>query len=119
MDESEALAIVRRDRLSPEAPCCGWARCGQREAPSWCPSLVRLPLVSVEPVVVLTMFSVALHGPLFTQYLWARISEDLSYNHTRTSGCDSGGQPQQDHLQKVQHVIAPGAFTEAHITCGS
>lgn len=116
MDESDTVGIVRRDRLSPEASDSVWGRCCQREAPSWRPSLFRLPPVSVEPVVVLTMFSVALHDPLSTQYLWARISEDLSYNHTRTSGCGSSESSHQDPLQKVQHVIVFGLTTEAHIT---
>lgn len=86
-----------RSRL-PEASNAGWGRSDQPEAPSWRSSLCRLPLVSVEPVVVLTMFSVALHDPLSTQYLWARISEDLSYNRTKKSGC---GSSPADPLQKV------------------
>lgn len=104
MDASDTVGIVRRDQLSPEAPGGGWARGGPREAASWRTCPIRLPLVSVEPVVVLTMFSVALHDPLSTQYLWARISEDLSYNHSRRSGCGSSESSHQDHLQKVQHV---------------
>lgn len=112
MDESDTVGIVHRDHLAPEASSTGGGRCGQLEAPCWRSGLFRLPLVSVEPVVVLTMFSVALHDPLATQYLWARISEDLRYNHTKTSGCGSS----QDPLQKVQHVTVCGSLTEAQIT---
>lgn len=101
MNESDTVGIVRRDELSPEASNVAWGRSHQPEAPSWRSSLCRLPLVSVEPVVVLTMFSVALHDPLSTQYLWARISEDLSYNRTKKSGCGSSGSSHQDPLQKV------------------
>lgn len=101
MYESDTVGIVRRDELSPEASIAARGRCHRPEAPSWRSSLCRLPLVSVEPVVVLTMFSVALHDPLTTQYLWARISEDLSYNHTNKSGCGSSGSSHQDPLQKV------------------
>ncbi|XP_075905798.1 proton-coupled folate transporter-like isoform X2 [Nelusetta ayraudi] len=105
MSESDTVGIVRRDELSPEASNAAWARSHQPEAASWPWSLCRLPLVSVEPVVVLTMFSVALHDPLSTQYLWARISEDLSYNHTKESGCGSGGSSHQDPLQKEVEAL--------------
>lgn len=116
MNEPDKVGIVRSDELSPEASSAGWGRCGQPEAASWRSSPCRLPLESVEPVVVLTMFSVALHDPLSTQYLWARISEDLSYNHTKTSGCSSNGSSHQDPLQKVQVIIVFGGLTKKHIT---
>ncbi|XP_062328580.1 proton-coupled folate transporter isoform X1 [Osmerus eperlanus] len=43
--------------------------------------------VSVEPVLFLSMFSLALQMPLSTQYLWDRISEDLGYNGSKAEGC--------------------------------
>ncbi|KAM3875022.1 proton-coupled folate transporter [Diretmus argenteus] len=50
----------------------------------------RCPLsVSVEPVLFLSMFSLALQAPLATQYLWDRISEDLGYNGTKSGGCNA------------------------------
>lgn len=114
MDQLDTVGIVRRDHLSPEASSSSWGRCGHREAPCWRSSRFRLPLISVEPVVVLTMFSVALHDPLSTQYLWARISEDHGYNQSKTSGCGSGSgeSSRQDPLQKVQHVIDLGSFVD-------
>ncbi|XP_070685626.1 proton-coupled folate transporter [Pempheris klunzingeri] len=64
------------------------------------PFLCWLP-VSVEPVLFLSMFSVALQGPLYTQYLWDRISEDLGYNGSRRSGCSNGsGSGTPDPLQR-------------------
>lgn len=115
MDESDTVELMHGDHLSPDASNSSCGRYGQSEAPweSGRSSLFRPPLVSVEPVVVLTMFSVALHEPLSTQYLWARISEDLRYNRTKTSGCESS---HQDALQKVQHVMVFGSSIEAHIT---
>lgn len=99
MNESDTEGIVRRDELSAESDAA-WGRSDPRWAPfcrwSWC---------RVEPVLVLTMFSVALHNPLSTQYLWARISEDLGYNHTKTSEC---GQADQHPLQKVHRFIVDG-----------
>lgn len=111
MDGSDGLGIVQRDHLSLEASDSGLGRCDQREALSGRSNLFQLPLVSVEPVVVLTMFSVALHGPLSTQYLWARISEELRYNHTKTSGCGGNASSHQDALLKVQHVTVRGLLS--------
>lgn len=45
--------------------------------------------VSVEPVMFLSMFSLTLLSPLVTQYLWDRISEDVGYNGTKSSECNS------------------------------
>ena len=56
--------------------------------------------LSVEPVLFLAMFSIALQAPLSTQYLWERISEDLGYNGTKGGGCgNTSADP--DPLQKV------------------
>lgn len=43
--------------------------------------------VTVEPVMFLAMFCMALQGPLTTQYLWERLSADIGYNGTKTEGC--------------------------------
>lgn len=56
--------------------------------------------VSVEPVLFLSMFSLALQAPLCTQYLWDRISEDLGYNGTKRPDCTNGS-AEPDPLQKV------------------
>ncbi|KAG7225973.1 hypothetical protein INR49_018574 [Caranx melampygus] len=56
--------------------------------------------VSVEPVLFLSMFSLALQAPLSTQYLWDRISEDLGYNGTKRSEC-SNGSVAPDPVQKT------------------
>lgn len=57
--------------------------------------------VTVEPALVLTMVSVGLHGPLSTQYLWERVSQDLGYNGSETSGCSNVS---SDPLQKVERL---------------
>lgn len=62
------------------------------------------PPVSVEPVLFLSMFSVALQAPLYTQYLWDRISEDLGYNGSKGSDCVNSSVP-PDPLQKVGRQI--------------
>lgn len=56
--------------------------------------------VTVEPVIFLSMFSVAMSGPLSTQYLWDRISRDLGYDGSETSWCGNASVP-ADPLQKV------------------
>lgn len=56
--------------------------------------------VTVEPVLFLSMFSLALQAPLSTQYLWDRISEDLGYNGSKSSECSNSSVP-PDPLQKV------------------
>lgn len=60
--------------------------------------------VSVEPVLFLSMFSLALQMPLYTQYLWDRISEDLGYNGTKTGGCHNSTRP-TDPLEKVRKNV--------------
>ncbi|KAM7413261.1 hypothetical protein PAMA_020577 [Pampus argenteus] len=70
---------------------------------------LRLPFsyplpVSVEPVLFLSMFSLALQGPLSTQYLWDRISEDLGYNGSKRSECSNSSVP-PDPLQKEVETL--------------
>ncbi|MEE6469130.1 hypothetical protein FKM82_008514 [Ascaphus truei] len=62
--------------------------------------------VTVEPVIFLSMFALALQGPLTTQYLWDRISADIGYNGTRErgGGCSnhSGSHdPLQQEVEKL------------------
>lgn len=68
---------------------------------------------SVELVLFLSMFSVVLQGPLATQYLWDRISEDLGYNGSKRSEC-SNSSVSPDPLQKVANGFdssrAPGCW---------
>ncbi|KAG8450797.1 hypothetical protein GDO86_003205 [Hymenochirus boettgeri] len=62
-------------------------------------------VVTVEPVLFLSMFAMALQGPLTTQYLWERLSSDLGYNGTRIQGCtnnqSSAGDPLQQEVQSL------------------
>uniref|UniRef100_A0A3B4GEM2 Proton-coupled folate transporter n=1 Tax=Pundamilia nyererei TaxID=303518 RepID=A0A3B4GEM2_9CICH len=60
--------------------------------------------VSVEPVLFLSMFSLALQAPLSTQYLWDRISEDLGYNGSKRSECGNSSAP-PDPLQKEVETL--------------
>uniref|UniRef100_A0A3Q3X103 Proton-coupled folate transporter n=1 Tax=Mola mola TaxID=94237 RepID=A0A3Q3X103_MOLML len=60
--------------------------------------------VTVEPVMFLATFSVAMQAPLSTQYLWDRISEELGYNSSRTSEC-SNLTLNQDPLQKEVETL--------------
>lgn len=109
MDEPDTAAILPEDLLSAasvqddQLPDSGDLRddgeagvqtTGAAARPA-CP----LP-VSVEPVLFLSMFSVALQAPLCTQYLWDRISEDLGYNGSKSSDCGNSSAP-PDPLQKV------------------
>lgn len=109
MDEPDTAAILPADVLSSpgdDAPADGGSRAPGEEAagvrrcagpPYPCP----LP-ASVEPVLFLSMFSLALQAPLATQYLWDRISEDLGYNGSKRSECGRGSAaPDPDPLQKV------------------
>lgn len=101
MRELDADSILRPDALTanqnygaadlskPAAP----ATCSAR----WCRS--RVGWITVEPAMILALVSEDLHGPLATQYLWERISQDLGYNGSKTSECSDGS---PDPLQKVQ-----------------
>uniref|UniRef100_A0A3P9MNE4 Proton-coupled folate transporter n=1 Tax=Oryzias latipes TaxID=8090 RepID=A0A3P9MNE4_ORYLA len=62
----------------------------------------RLP-VSVEPVLFLSTFALVLQAPLVTQYLWDRISDELGYNGSRRSECNSS-EP-ADPLQKQVETL--------------
>uniref|UniRef100_A0A8D3B730 Proton-coupled folate transporter n=1 Tax=Scophthalmus maximus TaxID=52904 RepID=A0A8D3B730_SCOMX len=118
MDESDTAAILPGDVLDatsaedrPSSSCghrdeddaptttTNTTGCSARPPPLACP----LP-VSVEPVLFLSMFSLALQAPLSTQYLWDRISEDLGYNGSKRSECgNSSASP--DPLQKEVETL--------------
>ncbi|KAK7882092.1 hypothetical protein WMY93_028266 [Mugilogobius chulae] len=69
------------------------------------PPFLCLRPVTVEPVLFFSTFSIALQGPLFTQYLWDRISEEVGYNSSRRSDCNSS--QAIDPLQKeVETLVA-------------
>ncbi|KAJ8377582.1 hypothetical protein AAFF_G00256000 [Aldrovandia affinis] len=90
-DEVADSGSVSPDSQVADSPCSL-----SRRPPFSCP----LP-VSVEPVLFLSMFALALQMPLNTQYLWDRISEDLGYNGTKAGGgCRNSSQP-PDPLEKV------------------
>lgn len=116
MDESDTAAILPGDVLNATSPAeqtsnndsFGPEEEADKTLTSPTTSSVRPPFpcplpVSVEPVLFLSMFSMALQAPLSTQYLWDRISEDLGYNGSRSSECSNSSVP-PDPLQKVTVV---------------
>lgn len=105
MNESDTANILRRDVLATtEGSTADGGHTEEPEEPSTRfvrpPYNVKCSAVTVEPVIFLAMFSVAMNGPLSTQYLWDRISEDVGYNGSKTSECSNGSIP-PDPLQKV------------------
>ncbi|XP_019943917.1 proton-coupled folate transporter isoform X2 [Paralichthys olivaceus] len=119
MEESDTAAILPADVLNAtsaeEDPTSDWfghkeeaevptttttGSCEPRPRFSW----PLLPPVSVEPVLFLSMFSLALQAPLSTQYLWDRLSEDLGYNGSKRSECTNGSVP-PDPLQKEVETL--------------
>lgn len=130
MDESETAAILPGDILNAtstgEQTSNNESFGAEEEADTTLTSpttrSVRPPFpcplpVSVEPVLFLSMFSIALQAPLTTQYLWDRISEDLGYNGSRSSECSNSSVP-PDPLQKVtalrQLLLPSNGFTCCH-----
>ncbi|XP_044142597.1 proton-coupled folate transporter [Bufo gargarizans] len=57
--------------------------------------------LTVEPVLFLAMFSVALQGPLTTQYLWERLSADIGYNGSKTEGCTNSTTPLEKEVESL------------------
>lgn len=107
MEERDTVAILDHvlapgsddEDSSPVTPA-------DREEPSvrsFKPPFTCLKPVTVEPVLFLSMFSIALQGPLFTQYLWDRLSEDVGYNGSKSLECNSA-QP-VDPLQKEVETL--------------
>ncbi|XP_059186886.1 proton-coupled folate transporter [Centropristis striata] len=97
MDEPDTAEILPADLLSATSTDGetngSFAHKEEAEVPTTRsvrpPCSCSLP-VSVEPVLFLSMFSLALQAPLSTQYLWDRISEDLGYNGSKRSECTNG-----------------------------
>lgn len=95
MTEEDTEEIVGRDELTTSADY-GTNQCRNTEetvptASTCCPRPIKLTWrpVTVEPVMFLVMFSLALNVPLSTQYVWDRIGEDLGFNGSRSSGCSN------------------------------
>lgn len=87
MDSSDTSAILSEDPSESDESskvCCLRVPAGARAPPCSCPFSV-----TVEPVMFLSMFSIGLQMPLYTQYLWDRISEDVGYNGTKAGGCNA------------------------------
>lgn len=105
MNESDTAKIIRQDVLATtDERTADGGHTEEREEASTRfvrpPANVKCTAVTVEPVMFLAMFSVAMNGPLSTQYLWDRISEDVGYNGSKKSECSNGSIP-PDPLQKV------------------
>ncbi|XP_064208925.1 proton-coupled folate transporter isoform X1 [Anguilla rostrata] len=117
MDDSDSSAILPQEFIPPagdeipdsdalppdsavvDKPPCSPLRSGRPPFP--CP----LP-ISVEPVLFLSMFSLALQMPLTTQYLWDRISEDVGYNGTKSGGCRNTSGPPDPLEKEVETLTA-------------
>lgn len=106
MTEEDTEEIIGRDELTTSA-ADGTNESGNTgetvpAASTCCPRPIRLTWgpVTVEPVMFLVMFSLALNVPLSTQYVWDRISEDVGFNGSKSSGCSNESQS-QDPLAKV------------------
>lgn len=104
MNESDTAKILRSDALAAadeRAAERGHTEGAEEPRSSILrpPYTVKCSALTVEPVLFLAMFSVAMNGPLSTQYLWDRISQDVGYNGSRRSECTGSAPP--DPLQKV------------------
>lgn len=100
MGDSDTSAILEEDLESSDSSkvcCCFKVPQNKRPPPCSCPFSV-----TVEPIIFLSTFSLALQMPLYTQYLWDRISEDVGYNGTKGGGCNAS--TVFDPLQKVRDI---------------
>lgn len=100
MDESDTSAILADDSESSDSSkvcCCFKVTQNKPPPPCSCPFSL-----TVEPVMFLSTFSIVLQMPLYTQYLWDRLSEDVGYNGTKAGGCNAS--TVYDPLQKVTDV---------------
>ncbi|XP_074536332.1 proton-coupled folate transporter [Halichoeres trimaculatus] len=114
MEERDTAAIVPEDVLSvnfTEEEKSTYGSCGPTEEAaaatvrSWRPPY-KCPLpLSVEPVMFLSMFSIALQSPLVTQYLWDRISDDLGFNGTKRLMCSNSSVDTTDSLQRQVETL--------------
>lgn len=113
MDEPDTAAILPGDVLSSTSTDDDTTESSGHKDDADVPTTrsVRPPFtcslpVSVEPVMFLSMFSLALQAPLSTQYLWDRISEDLGYNGSKSSGCSNGSVPPDPLQTEVETLTA-------------
>lgn len=90
-DDSPAADDCERPEEKPATTRAGW--------PTRCP-------VTVEPVMFFAMFSLILQGPLSTQYLFDRMSQEVGFNRSRTSECGGNGSLPPDPLQKEVEALA-------------
>lgn len=108
-EDSDTREIMSADTLRPleeqealEEQAEQAEQAGSRSGCSGSPPFACPLSVTVEPVLFLSMFSLALQMPLYTQYLWDRISEDVGYNGTRRGGGGCGNSSaEHEPLQKV------------------
>ncbi|XP_067221485.1 proton-coupled folate transporter [Chanodichthys erythropterus] len=101
MDESDTSAIIAEDSESGDSSkvcCCFKVTQNKPPPPCSCPFSV-----TVEPVMFLSTFSIVLQMPLYTQYLWDRLSEDVGYNGTKGGGCNAS--TVHDPLQKEVEIL--------------
>ncbi|XP_060744327.1 proton-coupled folate transporter [Tachysurus vachellii] len=106
-EESDTREILSADALRPleeqeeevEVVEGSRSRCSG-SPPFACPFSV-----TVEPVLFLSTFSLALQMPLYTQYLWDRISEDVGYNGTKGGGGCGNSSAEHDPLQKEVEAL--------------
>lgn len=106
MEERDTVAILEHvfaDNDDSSSVSC--AETQAQSARSFKPPFSCLKPVTVEPVLFLSTFSIALQGPLFTQYLWDRISEDVGYNGSKSSECNSSV-PVDPLLKEVETLTA-------------
>ncbi|XP_034557710.1 proton-coupled folate transporter [Notolabrus celidotus] len=116
MDERDTAAILPGDVLgamSMDEDRSTYGSCGRPDdeasvstTRSWRPPYTCSLPVSVEPVMFLSMFSVALQSPLATQYLWDRISDDLGYNGSRGVRCSNSSDATDPLQRQVQTLTA-------------
>ncbi|XP_068122020.1 proton-coupled folate transporter [Hyperolius riggenbachi] len=101
-----------RQSSSPDALLAGSGMCesdmsevvgselGQEMAEKPEPRRCYTSRMTVEPVLFLAMFGVALQGPLTTQYLWGRLSADIGYNGSKTEGCTNISSALEKEVEK-------------------
>ncbi|TRY95364.1 hypothetical protein DNTS_035703 [Danionella cerebrum] len=101
MEDSDTSAILAEDESESgdsNNVCCFKVPQNQSPPPCSCPWSM-----TVEPVIFLSTFSIALQAPLCTQYLWDRLSEDVGYNGTKQGGCNAS--TAHDPLQKEVETL--------------
>ncbi|MCJ8740245.1 hypothetical protein PDJAM_G00056640 [Pangasius djambal] len=100
-EESDTREILSAEEAAVEEQEAAGRRSGCSGAPPFaCPLSV-----TVEPVLFLSTFSLVLQMPLYTQYLWERISEDVGYNGTRGRGGCGNSSAEHDPLQKEVEAL--------------